>query len=514
MKQSNRLLYFLALLKIIIPYFLQSPTYEPHRDELLILAEGHHLTWGYMEVPPLLSVFAWLTNLFGGGIFWIKLWPSLFGAATYIVAGKLVQRLGGKSFALLLLFLPFIFGVYLRIFFLLQPNPLEIFFWLMIAYSIICFIQTNNIKWLYIFGVSVGLGLMSKYSIAFYIVSVCAALLLTSYRTIFLNKHFWFAALIATVIFLPNFIWQVKANLPIAHHMKELHDTQLKYVSAGSFLTDQLLMNLPCVFIWITGLLYVFFAKDKRYRFVGFAYVFVLIILLIGHGKNYYALGAYPVLFAFGAVEIERLTAVKRKVFRYALVAFSIVLGAFLTPLLLPMFPPQELADTYTKMGSGVQGGLKWEDQKIHPLPQDFSDMLGWEEMAKKVGEAYKNLSEEERKKTIIFCDNYGMAGAVNYYAKKYNLPEVYSDNASFLYWIPDSLQYDNIIVVTDDTDELHHDFTKNFRSKAIADSIQTKFARERGDIICVFKGANDAFKDFFKKKIAADKKEIDYRSN
>src|SRR4051794_21455119 len=111
MKRTDRLLYFLALLKIVIPYLLQSPVYEPHRDELLILAEGHHLAWGYRDIPPLISVFAWLTNLLGGGIFWIKFWPSLFGALTYIVAGKLVQNLGGKSFALFLLFLPFIFGI-------------------------------------------------------------------------------------------------------------------------------------------------------------------------------------------------------------------------------------------------------------------------------------------------------------------------------------------------------------------------------------------------------------------
>lgn len=128
MHKNNRLLYLLAIIKIIVPYFLQNPVYEPHRDELLYLAEGRHMAWGFMEVPPMLSFFAWLTNIFGGGMFWIKLWPSLFGAATFIVAGKIVQSLGGKNFALLLLFLPFIFGVYLRIFFLFQPNSPEIFF--------------------------------------------------------------------------------------------------------------------------------------------------------------------------------------------------------------------------------------------------------------------------------------------------------------------------------------------------------------------------------------------------
>src|SRR5213595_1154789 len=114
MKKTNWLLYSLALLKIIIPYFLQNPIYEPHRDEFLYLAEGHHLAWGFMEVPPMLSVFAWFIHVLGDGMFWIKLVPSLFGAAVFIIAGKIVQSLGGKIFALILLFLPFIFGSYLR----------------------------------------------------------------------------------------------------------------------------------------------------------------------------------------------------------------------------------------------------------------------------------------------------------------------------------------------------------------------------------------------------------------
>src|SRR5678815_2286610 len=106
MEKSNRLLYFLALLKIVTPYLLQNQIYEPHRDEFLYLAEGHHLAFGFMEVPPMLSIFAWFTHLFGGGLFWVKLWPSLFGAATFVIAGKIVQSLGGKILHLSCYFCP------------------------------------------------------------------------------------------------------------------------------------------------------------------------------------------------------------------------------------------------------------------------------------------------------------------------------------------------------------------------------------------------------------------------
>lgn len=509
MNKSNRLLYFLALLKIIIPYLLQHPIYEPHRDEFLYLAEGHHLAFGFMEVPPMLSIFAWLTHLFGDGMLWVKLWPSLFGAATFIAAGKLVQSLGGKSFALILLFLPFIFGVYLRLFFLFQPNPPEVFFWTMIAFSFIRFIQTKENKWLYVFGVSVGLGMLSKYSVAFYTLSMLLGLLCTKHRNIFINKHFWFASLIGFAIFLPNLIWQYQNHFPVVVHMNELQQTQLQYINPLSFLSDQLLMNLPCFFIWLAGLFYTLISK--QYRFIGLAYVFVIILLLIGHGKNYYALGVYPPLFAFGAVALENFTSAIRKWMRYAFLFFVGVTGLTFLPIALPILPPQQLADLYVKMHTEKTGALKWEDLKNHPLPQDFADMLGWEEMTQKVAKAYNMLTDAEKAAATIFCNNYGMAGAVNYYAPKYKLPPAYSDNASFLYWIPENINMKNFVLVSDDPDEKQHDFAKGFQSVIKIDSVTNIYAREHGDYIYLFKGADENFRKFFRDKIAKDKAEFKY---
>lgn len=509
MKRTDLLLYTLALLKVIIPYFLQHPVYEPHRDEFLYLAEGRHLAFGFMEVPPMLSIFAWLTHLFGGGMFWVKLWPSLFGAATFIVAGKLVQTLGGKTFALLLLFLPFLFGVYLRVFFLFQPNPPEIFFWTLIAFALIRFTQTSKNSYLYLFGVSVALGMLSKYSVAFFTVSMLGGLLCTRHRTIFTHKHFWLAALVGFIIFLPNLIWQYVNHFPVVAHMNELRETQLQYISPIGFLSDQLLMNLPCVFIWITGLVYTLLSR--QYRFVGLAYIFVITLLVLSQGKNYYALGAYPVLFAFGATQIEKFTAIKRRWLRYAFVAFPVLMGLWFLPIALPILPPRSLAELYVKMNTAETGALKWEDLENHPLPQDFSDMLGWEEMTQKVAKAYNMLTEAEKAEASIFCNNYGMAGAVNYYGPRYNLPEAYSDNASFLYWLPAKPKMQNFVLVSDDPNEQQHDFAKGFKAVVKVDSVTSEFAREKGDYIYLFKGADSNFRRFFEQKIAADKAAFKY---
>src|SRR5579871_5686377 len=112
----------LALGKLLLPFLLQHSCYEPHRDEFLYLAEGRHLAWGYLEAPPLLSVLARISNAFGGGLFWVRIWPALFGSLTYVLVARMILLLGGGRFALLLGFLPFIFGCLLHVHFILQPN--------------------------------------------------------------------------------------------------------------------------------------------------------------------------------------------------------------------------------------------------------------------------------------------------------------------------------------------------------------------------------------------------------
>jgi hypothetical protein len=189
--------------------------------------------------------------------------------------------------------------------------------------------------------------MLSKYSVAFYTVSVLGGIVLTQHRAVFINKHFWLAALVGLVIFLPNLIWQYTHHFPVFYHMRELRETQLQYVSPLEFLTSQLIMFLPCCFVWLAGLYYVLFSNEKRFRFVGWAYLFVMTILLIGHGKNYYALGAYPVLQAFGAYYLERIT-VSKTIWRYVMIVPVIHWAVYFT-LPCPCTSPARLALFYQK---------------------------------------------------------------------------------------------------------------------------------------------------------------------
>jgi Dolichyl-phosphate-mannose-protein mannosyltransferase len=507
MRKTSWFILVLALLKFALPFILQHSIYEPHRDELLYLAEGRHPAWGFMEVPPVLSIFAWLTHAFGDSIFWIKCWPSLVGALTFVFAANIAVSLGGKFFSIFLTWLPFIFGVFLRIHFLFQPNFLEAFFWTLMAFALVRYIQTNNHRFLYLFGIATGLSGLSKYSFAMFFVALMVGLLLNGPRKIFTNRHFLFALVIAGLMMLPNIIWQYHYGFPVLHHMEELRDTQLLKISATSFLIDQLLMNLPGVFVWIAGLVFLLAKKQGRpFRFLGIAYLVLIVILLLAHGKNYYALPIYPSLFGFGGYFLESITERRAYWTRFAMTLFCLGTGYYLIPIGLPVSEPATLAAWYQRHHIDKTGALKWEDQDNHALPQDFADMLSWKEMAQKVGAAYATLSPQEKQRTIVYCDNYGQCGAVNFYGAAYNLPPAHSINASFLYWMPDKPDYDNIVLLTDDSGDFEKPFIKQFQQAMKFDSITNPYARERGDLILILKGANDDFKKFYQNRITEHK--------
>jgi hypothetical protein len=485
----KKLIYVLAAIKFALPFLLQNAVYEPHRDEFLYLAEARHMAWGYLEVPPVLSALSFISNLFGGSLFWIKFWPSLGGALTYVLVGRMILMFGGGRFALLLGWLPFVFGYFLHVHFMLQPNFLEMLAWTAMAYGLMLYVRTGKQVGLYIAGLGFGLGMLSKYSVAFFAAGLLVGLLLTPERRVLRNRHLYFSFFVALLIFLPNLIWQAVYGWPIIHHMAELKQQQLDQVSRANFLIDQLTYNLPGLLIWVAGLYWLFFTGDgKPFRFAGWAVLLVLAFLAVARGKSYYAMGVYPVLFGCGAVYLERLTGLLRGRlwWRLGMVVFSVIAGCYLDMIALPMLPPAQLVNFYKRNPVFRRlGFLRWEEQRDHDLPQDFADMLGWKEMTVKTAKIYHAIDSTLGYGTVIDGGNYGEAAALDYYGSNFGLPPAMGHGANYLLWTPeDFYTHNTFILITDNRGELHGDFIKRFVASAAVDSISTPFAREWGSYI------------------------------
>lgn len=481
----------LMLLKFCLPFLLSNAVFELHRDEYLYYEQGQHLALGYLENPPLIGLLARISSLFGGNFFRVKFWPALFGAATLWLTLKMAKEAGGGFYAQLIAALGILFSAYLRIHFLFQPNFLDIFFWSLSAFFLLRWINTEQSKYIYLLAVSLVLGWYGKYAVLFFVAALLLSLLLTYHRRIFLRRQFWMALLMGLVFILPNLFWQYFHHWPLVHHMKELQKTQLQHLNRLDFLKEQLLMLMPVTFVWIGGL--VWLLKNRTYRVIGYCYLLVVALLMTGSGKGYYALGAYPVLLAAGGVWAEKIS-VKRTWLRYAFAFLILALSLPFVPLLLPVGNPQTMAVANKKRGWGKLGILTWEDGKDHLLQQDFADMLGWKELARKTGTFFRQQPDSDKAATVIYCRNYGLAGGVKYYAADDDLKaKVISDNGSFLLWISNSIRFKNVILIGGQMPGKDDEVFRHFKKAAVVDSCTDIYSRQYGTKIIYFHKASDS---------------------
>lgn len=488
MKKNYLILLFFVIVKFILQYSLVSPEYELHRDEYLHLDQGNHLAWGYLSVPPVNSWLAWLIKLVGGSVFWVKFFPALFGALTIVVVWKIIEELQGSLYAEILASTGILLSVLLRLNMLFQPTSLEVLLWTLMYYVLIRYFNSEKVKWLYAAAVIFGIGFLNKYNIVFSMLGIIPAILLTKQRKIFLQPHLYGAGLLAILIMLPNVLWQYNNHFPVIHHMKELAERQLVHVDRFDFFKSQILFFIGSVFVIIAGWYALLFYKPfEKFRFFFWVYVVTIALFVFFKAKDYYAIGLYPVFIAFGSVFLDHIFENGWKRFlKPVCILIPVLLFLPLYQVAFPNKTPEYIVshpEKYKKMGL-----LRWEDGKDHPLPQDFADMQGWRELALKVDREYSRLSKSGR--TLVLCDNYGQAGAINYYSKKG--VQAVSFNADYINWFDLNKKYDNLIRVKEfskDEDELK-ETGPYFKSSKAADSIVNKFAREKGTTIFSFEGA------------------------
>ncbi|MBH8556429.1 ArnT family glycosyltransferase [Hymenobacter negativus] len=490
----NRLLPLaFALLKFASGYFLTSPQYDLHRDEYLYLNQGRHLAWGYLEVPPLMAAQGWMSMALGGSFFWVKFWPFLWGAATLYLVMRLAQRLGGGWFATALAGTCYLGTAFARLNLLFQPNSFEVFGFLFCLYGLARYVQTERPRFLYWLGLGLGLGLLNKYTTLFFIAALGGALLLTPWRRLLGQRDFWGAAGLALLLWLPNVAWQIRHGVPFLHHMQLLHDTQLVHVEAAAFWKMQLLMCIGAVWVWMPGLLALLQGRALQpYRVVGLVVVFGIGLQALLHGKDYYTLGYYPVLFSFGAwwweqrlrpfARPSRPSALAwRPVVQVALLSLPLLLMPLMLPFIYSLRPPAAMAALRPRYAP--LGLYRWEDGHDHALPQDYADMRGWREMADKTWAAYQSLPDSVRAHTLIKCDNYGQASALNYYNAHRPMPPAQSFNGSFLYWYPVREDWQAVILVDDEPDA---ELISHFASCRAFGRVEDPYAREKGAVITV----------------------------
>ena len=448
----------LCAAKLLLHLFTSVRHYGYFRDELYYLDMARHLDWGYVDAAPLIAVYAKIALLMGGSLAALRILPALAGTALVALTILITRELGGSRYAQFLAGL----AVLLTPAFLLEDslltmNAFEPLFWMGCMLVIARILRTGDSRlWIW-FGVLSGLGLENKHSTLFFGFAVAAALLLTEHRREFLKPWIWMAGLIAIALFMPNLIWEIRHHFPTLEDLENVR-REGKNVVLGplAFIKEQIIDMHPILFpVWVSGLIW--FLWDRRWRVLGLTFLVFFAAMEIAHGKNYYVFPIYPMVFAGGAVVIERWLSRRAGGIRAAIPAV-IVLGVLpLVPLFTFMLSPERLLAYQEKIGFKIS---KSETHHESLLPQPFADQFGWPEMVREVAEIYNSLPPEERAKTGIWTGDYGEAGAINLFGPKYGLPTAYSRHQNHWYWGPPKQKYENFIVLEWSPDDVRDSCT------------------------------------------------------
>jgi 4-amino-4-deoxy-L-arabinose transferase-like glycosyltransferase len=440
-------------------HMITAPTYGFFIDEIYFLASGQHLAWGYVDMPPLTAFQAWLTRLlFGDSPYSIRLFPSLAGAGFVLLVGAIVRELGGGRFAQVLAALVILFAPgYLLVCSYLCMNSLEPLIWGGCALVIIRMIKRRDPRlWLW-FGLLSGIGMLNKHTMLVCGFAIVFALLVTADRRLLFNRWFLLGGAIAFVIFLPNFLWEVRNHFPhlelLANIRRNGRDVQMNPVVF--LLWDVLLVNPLAAPLWIAGLVSLIFGSLKRFRAIGLMWVIAYAVLIVTRGRFYYLLPAFVMIIAAGAIATERMTEQRRWVGQsYA--ALIVISGALLAPASVPVLPP----DAYFRYAEFTHlSQPQFEHRRTNAMPQLFADRFGWPEMAATVARVYNSLPPDLRAKTGIFGNDFGQSGAIDFYGPRYGLPRSIGGHLSNWYWGPRNYTGESLLVLGDDRETLEQKF-------------------------------------------------------
>jgi hypothetical protein len=259
-------------------------------------------------------------------------------------------------------------------------------------------------------------------------------------------------------------------------------------------------MGSVAILIFVPGIIFMSFSRSlKPYRLLIIASFIVLFVLALLRGKSYYTLGLFPLWIAAGGVFWERI--LKRNVVKILLPVLMLLLSIPILPMGIPVYKADKLAGFFAgaKDRAGFDMALRWEDGRIHSLPQDYADMLGWDELAAITAKAYSLVTD--KKASIIYAENYGQAGAIMVIGKKYNLPEPVCFSESFFYWFPRNPDHE-ITSLVYINNELGEDISALFADCRLIGRINNPLAREYGTGVWLCTNPHSSFNEFMKQRV------------
>ncbi len=441
----------LALHLAVAGYFTPHYGYGFFTDEFYYLDCGRRLAWGYVDQPPLVAVLAKLALLLGGSLFAVRLVPAVCGALMVLLTGMVARETGARATGVAVACAcVFAAPVYLFEDSYLSMNALEPVLWLAIAWLVLRLFKSGDRRLWVAIGVAVGVALLNKYTAAPFVLALLVGILLTPERALLRSRWFAVGVLVAAAVVLPNVVWQWRHGWAFLVFLagKTSSGVNLRSGPLQFFFQQDLALGFLTVGYCVGGLLWLLFGPSaRRFRALGWAYVFTAALLLLSGGKHYYLEPAGAMLFAAGGTVhdlfVERTR--RRPAWVLAPVALCLVSFVMIAPFSLPAFPleyEQRLAQRWSDRRMLLENH---PEAKIYP---HFAEMMGWPEMAQAVSRAYLSLPPEQQARTAVYAWSYSRAGALDYYRAQYPVRLVLSGHVNYFLWGTQGFHGDSLLVV------------------------------------------------------------------
>jgi hypothetical protein len=324
----------LLALCIVLLNVLQATFTQLTGDESLYWMQARHLDWGFRDHPPMTALWVSIGSTLLSGEMGVRLITILSNAVVLVLVYRLVQPKRLWQYVLLTASIPVmhIYG------FtstpdapLLLATALYLTFWKK-------FIKEQNTQNTILLGVCMAILVWSKYH---GVLIILFALL--PIKRLWFNKHFWLAASIGTLLFLPHLIWQYEnAMSTLSYHLSGRNDDAWELKHIGGYLGGQLLVFNPIV-LGLT--IYILAKRIPRNDFSRSLYALIAGVLLLfmfysfqGRVEPHWTT---PIaLCAIILIGNEWKLHAPKKGLVIGLTAMVVLIGALRIGLMVDVFPP------------------------------------------------------------------------------------------------------------------------------------------------------------------------------
>jgi len=442
LRSDTGILVQLGILFVAVHLATSGP-YGFHRDELATLDDARHLEWGFVAYPPFTPAIGGLElALFGVSTLGVRVVPILALALVVVLSGLMARELGGSRRAQILAALTVAVVPIVTIqTCVLQYVSFDYLWGVLLTYFLLRLLSTDDPRWWIAIGCVIGLGMMTKYTMAFFVTCLVGGMLVigVSQRQVrrqLFSPWLWAGVAVSLLIFLPNLIWQIQHHFISLDFLQHIHKRDVRQGRANGFLVQQLYV---CVSAALSPLafmgLWFYFTRGRKYLLLGCMFALTLLLFLVAQGRSYYLGPLYPVVLAAGCVVWEGWVAVRSRVLSRTIQGVTWLLIGLSAIASFALFTPIAPINSAIWNATGN-------------IQDNFKEEIGWTDLVTTVARVYDTIPAGERSGTGIIVGNYGEAGAINLLGPQHGLPRAINGTNSNWYRSYPANQPQTLIVV------------------------------------------------------------------